>query len=384
MKPVPSRDCQLCATGKNLFCRPCLELYFGTSIKNGAPTPPACCDQPLPVGPDTLPKEVYAYFEAVARRWETVGDTRCANANCQTLNPRPTELRPRRISFTCSKCGTVACYFCGNLGHLGTCVSVPGSRFPNRCPPPGTREPAYDSRRDNCRHAGWVKRLIDPTDLPFRCNSCNGTVRRWKSFWRCRGHLCGMKECPPCATRRRRQRQRGHLTAEFSRPSLSVQPTAAIKPDPLTGWDPENSLSQSPPTSAAEAMARDFPGSNLSAGQLARLNKIIERRAMIEVYRAVINRLEGRPQKTEEQDARDRYAALQIYSEWLTLEGNQDADGGTILTAWSGESDPREGRAGSQQEVNVPQDTKKDIKVPQDSQQHVKVPQDTHQEVGVT
>jgi hypothetical protein len=84
--------------------------------------------------------------------------------------------------------------------------------------------------------------------------------------------------------------------------------------------------SQPPPTSAA-ATARDFPGFNFSAFQLARLDKIIERRALTEVYRAAMHRLEGHPRNTEgQQHAGNRYAALQIYAEWLRLEGNQDAD----------------------------------------------------------
>ncbi|KAK3290251.1 uncharacterized protein B0H64DRAFT_61315 [Chaetomium fimeti] len=369
--PLPGG--QLCATGKHFFCYPCLELYFRTSIATDCPAPPTCCDRPLPVDPHTLPKDVYAYFDAIARRWETVGDTRCANVYCQALNPRPAELRPQRISFDCSRCGMATCYFCGNLSHLGICASVPDSGFPNPRPQPETRTPACAGVRDTCGHTRWAKGLIDSTDLPFRCDTCGSNVAYWKSFWRCRGRLCGIKECPPCATRRRRDRKTS------SRPPLPVQPTAdcqpgssfylpipAVGPDPLTmplnsapvvqsGQDPQSSPSQSLSDSAA-AIARDFPGANLSAGQLARLNKIIERRAMIEVYRAAIRRLEGRPRDTEgQQGARDRYAALQIYSEWLDLEGNRDADGRPILGAQLTKSDSR--GTGSQQEVKDPQNT---------------------------
>lgn len=50
------------------------------------------------------------------------------------------------------------------------------------------------------------------------------------------------------------------------------------------------------------------------------------------MYRAAIHRLEGRPQNIEgQQHAGNRYAALQIYTEWLSLEGDQDADGCPFL-----------------------------------------------------
>lgn len=218
-----------CAINQHFFCSRCLVLYFRTAIESGHPTPPTYCGRPLPVSPESLPKDIYVYFEAVARNWEEVDEVRCSRMRCRALNPRPFTLRPNRISFNCWACGRLTCWICTNPGHLKHCVW-------RRHPADAWRVDGYRSRAV-CRHPNWHEHHGDPLDLPFRCHTCNRVVKD-NSFGRCGSRGCEMKECHACAGRRRWPQKYRASSSSSIHPTTDHQPasssSANLKPDRLT------------------------------------------------------------------------------------------------------------------------------------------------------
>ncbi|KAH6628891.1 hypothetical protein F5144DRAFT_328213 [Chaetomium tenue] len=206
----------LCATKEHFFCSQCLVLYFRSAIESGQPTPPTCCGRPLPVSPESLPKDIYVYFEAVARKWEDVDVVRCSNMKCRAPNSRPFTLRPVRISFSCWACDRLTCWLCRNPGHLSLKICA------ERPDPADAWRVDGDGSRVFCHHPNWYGHFIDPIDLPFRCHTCNRVVRDG-SFWRCGSRGCGMKECQACARRRR-------WPWEYAASSSSVHPATDHRP----------------------------------------------------------------------------------------------------------------------------------------------------------